>query len=59
MSPLSLLKILFLSIVISHGADGDQLGPDHHDGEDHVEPEHHKKVETKFKWSKNTFPVIV
>ncbi len=58
MSPLSFLKDLFLSIVVPHGADGDQLGPGHNEGEDHGGPEHHKKVEMKFKWSKNSFPVI-
>ncbi len=59
MSPLSFLKALFLSTVVPHGADGDQLGPDHYEGEDHGGPEHHKKVEMKYKSYKNIFPVII
>ncbi len=58
MSSLSCLKALILSIGVPHGADGDQLGPGHDGGENHVGPEHHKKVEMKFKWFKNSFPVL-
>ncbi len=28
------------SSAVPHGADEDQLGPDHHEGKDHVGPEH-------------------
>ncbi len=37
MLTVSFLKAIFLSIVVPHGAEEDQLGP-----------EHHKKVEIKF-----------
>ncbi len=57
MFTLSFIKALFLSIVVPHGTDGDQLGPDHHEGEDHVGPEHYKKVKLNILWPKAIFPV--
>ncbi len=56
MFTLSFLKAIFPSIVVPHGADGDQLGPDHHESEDHVGSEHHKNVIMKILWPKTIFP---
>ncbi len=42
--PASFLNASFVSVVVLHGAGGDYLGPDQNEGEDHVGPEHNKRV---------------
>ncbi len=47
------------SSAVPHGADENQLGPEHHEGKDHVGPEHNKKVKMKILWPKQNFSVII